>query len=161
MQMSAKREKRTRFIARTAIFAALYTALVIAFYSISYLEVQLRLANILMGLVPVFGYPAIAGIALGVLITGFMSPLRLIDAVSALPSLVGLLLIYLLRKVSVFLGLTLYSLIISVWVSYMIALVYRTSFFYAFMYTFIGTFIATTILGYIVYKAYLRATKHV
>ncbi len=70
----------TRFIARTAIIAAIYAALTLGLAPISYMAIQFRLSEILVLLA--FVNPALApGLVLGTFIANLFSPLGLIDVV--------------------------------------------------------------------------------
>lgn len=142
----------TKEIALAATLATLYAILVLAFSSISFLIFQIRVANALMGLVPILGPPAIIGLSLGVLIANVFSPLGPIDLASSAFSLISLYIVWKLRKVSVFMGLSIYSVILGAWVSFMISYIFRTPYLPTFAYVTVGIFIATTILGYLLYR---------
>ncbi|MEM2225858.1 MAG: QueT transporter family protein [Candidatus Bathyarchaeia archaeon] len=137
-----------RSLTIAAFFAASYAALVYLLAPISFLQIQVRVANALIGAVPTFGMPAICGIALGVFLGNIFSPLGPIDLLSAAPSLIGLLAIYWLRGRSVLLGLGLYSLIISLWVALMLHLVLGLPYLASFAYVLAGVSAATIGLGY-------------
>jgi hypothetical protein len=114
-----KRNKsRSLKIATTGILAGVYTVATIALGTLSYGPLNLRFTNILIGVVPIVGWPSVLGLTLGVFLSNTTSPLGPIDLISALFSFVGLVSIYLLRKKSVAAGLAIYSLILSVWVTF-------------------------------------------
>jgi uncharacterized membrane protein len=115
--------------------------------------VQLRVANILVGLVPIMGWPAIIGQALGVFIANVESPLGPIDLINVIPSLIFSYLIWKLRDVSVFLGLTLYSIALGISVSFALNYAFGVPLLVTLLYTTIGIFIATAVFGYIFYRA--------
>ncbi|MEM2882904.1 MAG: QueT transporter family protein [Candidatus Bathyarchaeia archaeon] len=137
---------RARGLTIAAFFAASYAALVYLLAPISFLQIQVRIANALIGAVPTFGMPAACGIALGVFLGNIFSPLGPIDLLSAAPSFVGLLAIYWLRGRSVLLGLGFYSLII--WVAFMLNLVLGLPYPASFAYVLAGVSAATVGLGY-------------
>ncbi|WP_309492084.1 QueT transporter family protein [Candidatus Hecatella orcuttiae] len=143
---------KSRELSLVAVFAALYAGLVTAFAPLSFLMVQVRIANALIGLVPLVGMPAVYGIALGVLLGNLTSPLGAIDLVSAGPSFLGLLAVYKLRKTSVTAGLFLYTLTLSLWVAFMLYYVLGLPYGLTFIYVFVGIAIATVGLGYALYK---------
>lgn len=147
---------RTIDIALVAICCALYAALVNAFAPISFQQIQIRIANALIGMVPLFGLPAVYGLTLGVLLGNLTSPLGPIDLLSVLPSLLGLLAVYRLKNVSVLLGLQIYSTIVSVWVAFMLNLIFQLPHLITFVYVLVGLTIATTGLGYLVYRTLHR-----
>jgi len=64
-----------RNLALTTIFAALYAVLVIALAGISFQLVQVRVADALIPLSIVFGWPAVAGVTIGCVISNVISPL--------------------------------------------------------------------------------------
>jgi len=55
----------SRNLALAAVFAALYAALVVAFAPISNLPIQVRIADVLLPLAILFGWPAIVGLGNG------------------------------------------------------------------------------------------------
>jgi uncharacterized membrane protein len=97
---------RSRNLALTAVFGALYAALVIGFAPISNLPIQVRVADALMPLAILFGWPAILGLGIGTVvgnsaadsITGFPSASIGLDVVGG--SLVNLLAGFLAWKIS-------------------------------------------------------------
>jgi uncharacterized membrane protein len=144
---------RTRDLTIMAILAALYAALVNFLHPISFMQIQVRVANALIGLVPIFGLPAVYGLTLGVFLGNLTSPLGWIDLISPLFSFVGLMIIYELRNDSVLSGLLIYSVFLSVWVSFMLWYVLGLPYVLSFLYILIGITIATAGLGYLVYKS--------
>ena len=65
----------TKNLALTTIFAALYAGLVIALAGMSFQLIQIRLADALIPLSMVFGWPAVAGVTIGCVISNVVSPL--------------------------------------------------------------------------------------
>ncbi|MEM0075173.1 MAG: QueT transporter family protein [Nitrososphaerota archaeon] len=145
-----------RSLAQAAVISALYIALTLAFAPISFQQIQFRVANVIIGLTPIIGLPAVYGIAVGVLIANVVSPFGPLDMLSSIPAFVGLLAIYYLRNTSVLAGLTIYSLIVSLWVSFLISFVVHVSLLATFAYVLTGIFLSTTVAGYIVYKSARR-----
>jgi uncharacterized membrane protein len=154
--------RRTVVVATTAVYAAMYAALVLLFSPLSYGVIQFRVANILVGLIPLIGWPAVLGQTLGVFIANqpaFGDQLGPIDLVNIVPSFVFSWLVWRLRKKSVVLGLTLYSLALGVSVS--LALNYvgflsqggKISLYAGFVYVTVGIFLATTVFGYLLYRS--------
>jgi uncharacterized membrane protein len=147
------RKISTRDIALCIVCCALYAALVNVFAPISFQQIQVRVANALIGSVPLLGWPAVCGLALGVFLGNLTSPLGPIDLLSTLPSFLGLLVVYRLRQVSVLLGLQIYSTLVSIWVAFMLNFAFQLPYITTFAYVFVGVTIATTGLGYILYKS--------
>lgn len=140
----------------TIFCAATYAALVYFLAPISFLQIQMRVANALMGVVPILGMPAVYGITLGVLLGNIFSPLGPIDLLSPIPSFVGLFIIYKLRERMVLLGLSLYSLIVSLWVAFMLNYILNVPYLVTFIYVFVGVAVATVGLGYPLYVYLLK-----
>ncbi|MEM3434184.1 MAG: QueT transporter family protein [Candidatus Methanomethyliaceae archaeon] len=142
----------SRDIAKAAIIAALYVALVWALTPISFGAVQIRVSNALIGIVPLVGMPAVFGITLGVLIGNIPSPLGPVDLLSAIPTFIALLIIMRLKDRSVLLGLAIYSLILSAWVGMLLNYAFGVPFLITFVYLLAGIGFATAVLGYLVYR---------
>jgi uncharacterized membrane protein len=72
---------RSRNLALAAVFGALYAALVIGFAPISNLPIQVRVADVLMPLTILFGWPAILGLGIGTVVGNFAA-----DSLTGFPS---------------------------------------------------------------------------
>ena len=72
---------RSRNLALAAVFGALYAALVIGFAPISNLPIQVRVADALMPLAILFGWPAILGLGIGTAVGNFAA-----DSLTGFPS---------------------------------------------------------------------------
>ncbi|MDV3278499.1 MAG: QueT transporter family protein [Nitrososphaerales archaeon] len=148
--------RRSVVVATASVYAAMYVALVLAFSPISYGVINLRVANILIGLVPLVGWPAILGQTIGVLIANQPSlgdQLGPIDLINVVPTFVFSWLLWRLRHVSVFLGLTLYSLALGVSVSFALSYAFNLPVLVEIPLVTTGIFLATTVLGYLLYGA--------
>lgn len=66
---------RSRDLALTAVFAAIYAVLVLAFAGISFQLVQIRAADALIPLSMLFGWPVALGVTIGGAIANFASPM--------------------------------------------------------------------------------------
>ena len=139
-------------MATAAVYGALYAALTIALGQIGYGGVNFRVANGLLGLVPLIGWPAVIGQGLGVLLANAASPYSL-DTLNAIPSFVFAWVIWKLRKVSVVLGLTIYSLALGATVSLVIGYPNMSLVYSLLPFVTLGIFLATTVLGYFLYRA--------
>ncbi len=151
--------KRSLVIATAAVYAAMYVALVLLFSPISYGVINLRVANVLMGLVPLIGWPAVVGQALGVFIANqpaLGDTLGPIDLINVLPSFVFAWVLWRLRKTSVLLGLSLYSVALGISVSLALNYAFNLPLAVEIPQVTAGIFLATTVLGYILYKAVAR-----
>lgn len=147
--------KRSLVVATAAVYAATYVALVLAFGQVSYGVVNLRVANVIVGLVPLIGWPAVLGQALGVFLGNTVSTLGPIDLINVVPSFVFSWVLWKFRKTSVFMGLTLYSIALGVTVSAALSYVgfLPSPWYLGFAYVFAGIFTMTGVFGYIFYKA--------
>ena len=150
--------KRSTVVATAAVYAAMYAVLSLAFSPISYGVINLRVANILMGLVPIVGWPAVVGQALGVFISNqpALDPLGPIDLINVIPSFIFAWVAWRLRRRSVFLGLTLYSLALGISVSCALSLAFHLPLLVEIPQVTAGIFLATAVLGYILYRAVVR-----
>jgi uncharacterized membrane protein len=148
--------RRSLVVAAAAVYAAMYVALVAAFSPISYGVINLRVANILLGLVPLMGWPGVVGQALGVFIANqpaLGDSLGPIDLINVVPSFAFSWVLWKIRKRSVFLGLTLYSVALGVSVSYALNYAFNLPLSVEIPQVTAGIFLATAVLGYIFYKA--------
>ena len=151
--------KRSVVIATAAVYAAMYVALALLFSPVSYGVINLRVANILLGLVPLVGWPAVVGQALGVFIANqpaLGDSLGPVDLINVVPSFVFAWLLWKLRTKSVFLGLTLYSLALGLSVGYSLSYAFNLPLFVEIPQVTAGIFLATAVLGYIFYRAVSR-----
>jgi uncharacterized membrane protein len=67
----------SRDLALTAVFAALYAVGVLVFASISFELVQVRVADALIPMSMLFGWPVALGVTIGCAIANFASPLQI------------------------------------------------------------------------------------
>ena len=148
--------RRSLVVATAAVYAAMYVVLGVVFSPISYGVINLRVANVLIGLVPLLGWPAIIGQTLGVFIANqpaLGDPLGPIDLINVLPTFVFTWVIWRLRKKSVLLGLTLYAVGLGVSVSYALSYAFNLPLFVEIPQVTAGIFLVTTVLGYLFYRA--------
>lgn len=98
--------------------AALYTALGYLFQPISFMGLQFRVAEIIVGMCIVFPVPGLLGNLIGVFFVNITSPVGLIDLLSVFVNIPALYCIIYFRdkKVLKFVGGVLYALIISLYV---------------------------------------------
>ncbi len=148
---------RTRDVAASGALAALYAALVVALEPISFLQVQVRVADALTGLVPVMGWPAIVGLTLGTLIGNLVSPLGPLDLLSAVPEFFGLYAVWILRRRSVPLGLSVCAAAVSAWVALLLEVVLGLPYLPSLAYVLAGSLVSTVAGGYAVYLWASRA----
>jgi uncharacterized membrane protein len=156
---TVRNSRRSVVISTAAIYAAMYVVLALVFNPISYGAVNLRIANVLIGLVPIIGWPAVLGQTLGVFIANqpaLGDPLGPIDLINVIPSFVFSFLLWKLRNRSVFLGLALYSVALGISVSYALNYAFKLPLAVEIPQVTAGVFVATAVLGYLLFKSVKR-----
>jgi len=135
---------KSKQIALTAIFAALYYALGIVFQPISFGAIQIRVACALIPLIGVFGYPATIGLTIGHLLFNIGSPLGTLDLLSPFVFLIPRLLIqrYGVKTMPI------HTITVGIWVAYILS-TFGLPFFPIFLTVTIGETVAEWFLGYI------------
>jgi len=93
--------KKMRFLVESAIIAALYAALTLAIYPLSYGALQFRFSEA-MTVLPVLTPAAIPGLTIGCIIANFAGPYSWIDAVfGALATFMASVCTYLTRNIKI------------------------------------------------------------
>jgi uncharacterized membrane protein len=93
----------TRDLSLTVLFAALYAVLVIVLAPISFGPVQLRVADVLIPLAALFGWPVVAGVTVGCFVGNAYFALGPIDVVAGpIANLIAASVILLLRRRQLF-----------------------------------------------------------
>jgi hypothetical protein len=157
-ELEEKSVKKSLAIATASVYAAMYVALALAFQPFGYGQINLRVANILVGLVPLIGWPGIVGQTVGVLVANSpgLDPLGPLDLLNVIPTFALTWVIWKLRKKSVFLGLTLYSIGLGLTVSLVLNKVVNLPLSAGIPYVTVGIFLATTVLGYFLYRSIVK-----
>ena len=132
-------------VALTAITAALYITLGYVFQPISFLGLQFRVAELIVGMCVLFPIEGLIGNVIGVFFVNLTSPLGPIDLISCIVNIPALYCIVLLRdkKFLKYLGGFFYAIIISIYV----AIVLNLAFMLPIWLMFIQVFIAELILA--------------
>jgi len=155
---------KAKDVALMGILAAVYTAGVYVLPAISFLTINVRVADMIRGIIPFFGWPAIIGISLGHFCANLMSPLGPIDLLSPLVVLVPSYLAYIISKRLMIVCFVPVWLSLSAWVSFVISFVggvdYMTMFSIITPQVFISDYILPTALAYALKKAYKRIPAH-
>ena len=89
---------RTKDLALISIYAALYAALVVVLGGFSYGPVQVRIADSMLGAVPLLGIAGVLGHTLGVFVANIFSPLGPIDLLNTVPSFAMSFVVYYVYK---------------------------------------------------------------
>ncbi len=140
-------------IALALVYAALYSTLVVVLGPFSYGPVQVRVANAMVALIPIFGWAGILGQACGVFISNIFSPLGWLDLLNTIPSFIMAVVIWKLRNLSVIAGTLMYSTVLAGTVGVMLSYIYGLPLIATYFYVLIGNLIASTVIGYPLYKA--------
>lgn len=132
-------------VALTAITAALYIALGYIFQPISFLGLQFRVAELIVGMCILFPWEGLIGNVIGVFFVNLTSPLGPIDLISCIVNVPALYCIVLFRnkKLLKYLGGILYAIIISFYV----AIVLYIAFMVPIWFSFVQVLIAELILA--------------
>ena len=134
-------------IALTAITAALYIALGYIFQPISFLGLQFRVAELIVGMCVIFPLEGLVGNVVGVFFVNLTSPLGLIDLISCIVNVPALYCIIYFRdqKYLKYLGGVLYAVIISLYVAIVLNIVYSLPIWLNFLQVLIAEVILATI----------------
>ncbi|MEM4246074.1 MAG: QueT transporter family protein [Candidatus Bathyarchaeia archaeon] len=91
--MSNKRRSVSRSASLSAVIAALYAISVVSLAPVSFQPIQLRLADAMLPLTILFGWPAVVGVTVGCLVANLFGGLGAVDVVggSAANFVAGLL----------------------------------------------------------------------
>ena len=162
--ISEKRSKGYNFenislkIALIAITAALYIVLGYVFQAISFLGLQFRVAELIVGMCIIFPFEGLIGNVIGVFFVNLSSPLGLIDLISCIVNVPALYCIIYFKDKGVlkFLGGILYALIMSLYVAFVLNFVLSLPIMLMFIQVLIPEVILTT-LGIILFENIKRA----
>ena len=152
------KSKNTLHVTLTAVFAAIYAVGVVFLAPISFQVFQVRIADALLPLAMIFGWPAVLGLSIGAFVANFFGGLGPIDIVGG--SLANLIAAYVAWKLAkrnqksrVFLGIGLeiviITLIVGTYLSYLLALPLEVGL----LGVFLGSVVAIGILGTILFFA--------
>jgi uncharacterized membrane protein len=134
------------------IFTALYAAGTLGLPKISLLAYQVKIGEIPTAFVAIFGYPAVLGLSLGQFIANLGVEASPVAMLSPIVSLVGLVIIYRLRKASALAGCVAYIILTSVWLTYLLPITSGISTSEAAFSALLGQAVAV-LLGYVGYLA--------
>jgi uncharacterized membrane protein len=139
-------------IALIAITAALYTSLGYIFQPISFLELQFRVAELIVGMCILFPFEGLIGNVLGVFFVNLTSPLGPIDLISCAVNIPALYCIVFFRnkKYLKYVGGLLYAVIISIYVAIILYISFALPILLNFFYVLIPEVILAT-LGIILF----------
>lgn len=110
-------------VATIGIIAALYIVLGYMFQPISFMGLQFRVAEIVVGACIIFKYAGLIGNVIGVLFVNLTSPLGVLDLISVVVNIPALLIVVLLRDKAKYLGGIIYSFIIASYVAWLLSVI--------------------------------------
>ncbi len=139
------------------MYAALYAALVGVALGFSYGPVQVRIADILLAAVPLFGLAGVLGHTLGVFIANVFSPYGVIDLLNVIPSFVMSFVVYYAYKRTkndyTVIGTCLaYSAVLGITVGWMLSYAIGLPLLLTMAYVAIGNVVATVLIGWPLFK---------
>ncbi len=140
-------------VALIGVTAALYTALGYTFQPISFLGIQFRVAELIVGMCILFPFEGLIGNVLGVFFLNLTSPLGLIDLNSCWVNVPALLCIVYFKdkRILKYLGGILYAIIISFYVAIILYIVLLLPLWLMFIQVLIAEVILVT-LGIILFE---------
>lgn len=149
---------RTKSLAVIAIYAALYAALVVVLGGFSYGPVQVRIADSMLGVVPLLGLAGVLGHTLGVFIGNIFSTAGPLDLLNTIPSFAMSFVVYYVYKrtnndYTVIGTCIAYSVIIGTTVGWMLSYLYGLPLLLTIAYVAIGNIIASVLIGWPIFKA--------
>jgi QueT transporter len=147
--------RRTSEIALAAIYAAMYVVLVAVFPYLSFLQVNIRIANVLKGMVKFWPIGTVLGNFVAVIVGNYLfSPLGLYDIVlSPLVSTALLAVAYLIGKKSFLFGLIVNALGLGIYLSWLISTVLNLTFAGLLPLILVGVAISDVTLPYALYRS--------
>jgi uncharacterized membrane protein len=148
----------TRDLALTAIFAALYAVLVLALAGISFQLIQVRVADALIPLSMLFGWPVALGVTIGGAVANFASPMPSVLVDVTLGSLANLIASLLAgrigrwkavsRSASEFFGCLAATLVVTIIVGSYLAVLTETDLWVWWLGIGVGSLVSICMLGY-------------
>ncbi len=147
----------TKEIALIALYAALYAVLVNTISGLSFGPLNLRLADAMLGAVPLLGMAGVLGHALGVFVGNIPSPLGAIDLLNTIPSFAMAFVVYYVYKhtkndYSVLGTSVAYSAVLGITVGWMLSAPFNIPLPFSILYVFAGNVVMTTLIGWPLFK---------
>lgn len=138
-------------ISLVCIFAALYAIGVVFLTPFSFLPIQIRIADALLPLSIIFGFPVIIGLSLGTLVANIFGGLGFIDIIGGtIANFIATYVAWKLgknKKVPFFVAIACQIIIVSIIVGVYLAYLFRLPVIVGITDIFIGSFVAIGILG--------------
>lgn len=156
----------SRAVALTVVFAALYAVLVLVFSSLSFGLAQVRIADALIPLSVIFGWPAVTGVTLGCLIGNVVSPMPSIITDMSLGALANFVASVLAWKIAAqkrdsmisdFLGCIMATIAITFIVGTYLAILTEMELLIWWLGIFTGSLISINLIGYLILQFMKKA----
>ena len=147
------RDSLSMKVALTAMTAALYTALGYIFQPISFLGLQFRVAELIVGMCILFPFEGLIGKVLEVFFVNLTSPLEPIDLISCIVNIPAIYCIIFFRdkKLLKYLGGVLYAIMISIYVAIVLNFAFGLPIWLSFIQVLIAEVILAT-LGIVIFE---------
>ncbi|MBS7658874.1 MAG: QueT transporter family protein [Candidatus Bathyarchaeia archaeon] len=158
---------KTFNICLTTVFAAIYSIAVVSLSSISFQLFQVRVADALLPLSIIFGYPAIIGLTIGCLIANFFGGLGVIDVIGgSFANFIAAFIAWKIGKLkfngSWILASLIETLVITGIVGFYLSFIFNVPLYASLLSILIGSLIAINLIGYFLLKAISRiAAKYI
>jgi len=149
-----------------AVFAASYAVLVLLLSSLSFGLAQVRIADALIPLSIIFGWPAITGVTLGCLIGNVASPMPSIVTDVSLGALANFIASVLAWKIAVqrrdniineFIGCTMATIVITFIVGTYLAMLTEMELWIWWLGIFTGSLVSINLIGYLILQLMKKA----
>ncbi len=146
--------KRSVIVATAAVYAAMYVAFIAVFPFLSFLQLNVRVANVLKGMVKLWPEGVLVGNLVAVVVGNFIfSPLGFLDvALSPLVSTGLLAVAYLIGRKSFLVGLLVNAALLGTYLAWLISTVLGLSFFGILPFLLVGVSISDVRLPYTLYR---------
>ena len=153
---------QTKQITLIAVYAALYAVLVNVIPGLSFGVLNLRMADALLGAVPLLGMAGVLGHTLGVFIGNIPSPLGFVDLLNTIPSFAMAFVVYYVYKwtqndYSVLVTSVAYSAVLGVTVGWMLSAPFGIPLPLSILYVFLGNVVVSTLIGWPIFKLLKKA----
>ena len=151
--------KRTAELSLAAVYAALYVALIVVFPYLSFLQLNVRVANVLKGMTKLWPAGTLLGNFVAVTVGNYLfSPIGLPDVVlSPIVSTALLAVAYVIGKKSFFVGLAINALLLGTYLAWLITFATPGLTFLGLLpLLLVGVTISDLVLPYILYRSLVK-----
>ncbi len=158
------RKINTLFVVEVALFSATYALLVVFLMPISFYAFQVRIADAIIPLSIVFGYPVVIGVTLGCATANFFGGLGLIDVIfGSIANFIASILAMKIGAKKTFLGALTANVVVSLVVGAYLSFLLGIPLILSLAGLFVGSTISINVLGYmltVLIKRYMEKTGY-